>query len=122
MRVFVGILVGLALYTLFWLYFFKAFPFSSKKPNPSSLSFRTTSQPTTVPQDKRSEVLSVQTEKEEELPKSYSIDIIPRQQSFNLSCEFAAAASIIYHFTGDSSFSPQNEYEAEKTLMAKVGV
>lgn len=122
MRVFVGILVGLALYTLFWLYFFGVFPFSSKRPQLSSVvALKTIPQSTVIPQNKQKEVLAVQTASNE-LPKSYSIDIIPRQQSFNLSCEFAAAASIIYHFTGDSSFSPQNEYEAEKMLMAKVGV
>lgn len=111
-------------YTLFWLYFFKVSPFASKKPQPASVVLKTTVQPTTTPQEKRSEVLSVRTVQtvKDELPKSYKIDILPRQQSFNLSCEFAAAASIIYHFKNDPAFSPQNESEAEKMLMARVGV
>lgn len=111
-------------YTLFWLYFFKVFPFASKKPQFVSVALKTVPQPTTAPHDKSSQVLSVQTVQTEnnELPKSYRINILSRRQSFNLSCEFAAAASIIYHFTQDPAFSPQNEYEAEKTLMAKVGI
>lgn len=118
-RVFVLFAFFFSFYTLFWLYFFKAFPFALKK--------STTVQLTTTPQEtqaKRSEVLSVQTVQtaKDELPKTYKINILSRQQSFNLSCEFAAAASIIYHFKNDPAFSPQNEYEAEKTLMAKVGV
>lgn len=111
-------------YTLFWLYFFKAFPFNSKKPQSVSVALKTVPQSIPTPQDKSSEVLSVQTVQTEkdDLPKAYKIDILSRKQSFNLSCEFAAAASIIYHFKNDPAFSPQNEYEAEKTLMAKVGV
>lgn len=57
-----------------------------------------------------------------QIPSNYSIQIASRKQVFNLSCEFAAAAAILYHFTTDSQFSVQNEEQAEKTLIGKVGV
>lgn len=121
MKRFLIIFVGFfSFYTLFWLWFFKAFPFTSKKPQFVSIALKTVPQPTTQPQED-SKVLSVQSINNE-FPKSYVIDVIPRRQSFNLSCEFAAAASIIYHFKGDPQFSPVNEESAEKILMAKVGV
>lgn len=122
-RIVFGLFIFFVFYTFFWLWFFKAFPFTSKKPQSISVALKTIPQPITQPQ-KDSKVLSAQTVQTEnnELPKSYKIDILPRRQSFNLSCEFAAAASIIYHFTVNPAFSPQNENEAEKTLMAKVGV
>jgi uncharacterized protein YvpB len=54
------------------------------------------------------------------LPDKYQLTVTPRRQVFNLSCEFAAAATVLYHYTNDASFSPQNELTAEKTLLAKV--
>lgn len=123
-RFLIVFVVFFSFYTLFWLWFFKAFPFASKKTQSISVAFRAVPQSIPTPQDERSEVLSAQTIQTEKdgLPKSYAIDILPRKQSFNLSCEFAAAASIIYHFKNDPQFSPANEENAEKTLMAKVGV
>lgn len=63
-----------------------------------------------------------QRNKTDELPESYKIILTPRIQAFNLSCEFAAASSIIYHFTNNPDFSIQNEKKAEEILMEKVGV
>ncbi len=40
---------------------------------------------------------------------------------FNLSCEFAGASAIIYHFTNNPIFTVANEVEAEKTLIAQIG-
>lgn len=57
-----------------------------------------------------------------ELPLNYKINIQPRRQAFNLSCEFAAASSIIYHFTNNLDFSMKNELSAEKLLMAKMEI
>lgn len=54
------------------------------------------------------------------IPVSYTLSISPRKQVFNLSCEFAAAAAIIHHYTNDSFFAPQSELVAEKTLIAKI--
>lgn len=53
-------------------------------------------------------------------PKNYLLSFMPRKQAFGLSCEFAAAASILYHYKNDEFFSIKNELEAEKTLIAKI--
>lgn len=53
---------------------------------------------------------------------SYSIDIAPRRQVYGLSCEFAVATAILYHFTSDSRFSLKNAKTAEELLIGKVGV
>lgn len=55
-------------------------------------------------------------------PGSYKIDLLPRKQAFNLSCEFAAATAIIYHYTNDLLMDFKNQKEAEKTLISKIGV
>lgn len=54
------------------------------------------------------------------IPGSYSLSVLPRKQIFNLSCEFAAATVVIYHYTNDDFFSVKNQLEAEKTLIAKI--
>lgn len=59
-------------------------------------------------------------EKAASLPLSYTLSLTPRKQIFNLSCEFAAASAVIYHYTNDAFFSPSNELAAEKSLIAKV--
>jgi len=56
------------------------------------------------------------------LPESYKIILTPRTQAFNLSCEFAAASAILYHFTNNPDFSIQNKKQAEEILMEKVGL
>lgn len=54
------------------------------------------------------------------IPTSYILSITSRKQVFNLSCEFAAAAAIIYHYKNDEFFSLKNELAAEKALIAKI--
>lgn len=58
----------------------------------------------------------------ESLPLSYNLSVLPRKQVFNLSCEFAAAATILFHYTSNNEFSPANEEQAEKILVEQVGV
>lgn len=55
------------------------------------------------------------------VPNTFSLSLEPRKQKFNLSCEFAAASSILYYFTKSPAFLVQNEESAEKMLMAKIG-
>ncbi len=59
-------------------------------------------------------------EKVTTLPASYTLSIVPRKQVFNLSCEFAAAAAVIYHYNNNELFATQNELAAERTLIAKI--
>lgn len=54
------------------------------------------------------------------IPDSYLLSLFPRKQVFNLSCEFAAATAIIYHYTTDELFAVKNQLEAEKALIAKI--
>ena len=54
------------------------------------------------------------------IPESYSLSVLPRKQVFNLSCEFAAATAIIYHFTNDELFAVKNQLSAEKKLISKI--
>ncbi|MDZ4228092.1 MAG: C39 family peptidase [Candidatus Levybacteria bacterium] len=117
-KIVVGGLTFLSLYILFWLWFFdtpkphkniinipkNASVFNFVENNSLVLGSRSYPQP----------VLS--------LPSSHKISIDLRRQSFNLSCEFAAAASIIYHFTNDPDFSVMQELTAEKTLINKVAI
>ncbi|MBI2074599.1 MAG: C39 family peptidase [Candidatus Levybacteria bacterium] len=56
------------------------------------------------------------------LPESYKISLVSRRQVFNLSCEFAAASAVIFHYTNNQDFNPTNERGAEETLMKKVGI
>lgn len=116
-RLFFGVLIFLIFYTLFWLNFFHVF---KEKPkislvNNTSLPSTTNTQATI---DQHENVLGVTNFS---FPQSYTVPIIPRKQVFNLSCEFAAAAAIIYHFKNDSFFAPPNELAAEKALMAQIG-
>ncbi len=115
-KFFVGVVVFLGLYTFFWLRFFHVAPFEKSKaslsnnlvlPTPAATATASTNQnvlgATTVP-----------------LPQSYMLSVTARKQVFNLSCEFAAAAAILYHYKNDEFFSPNNELTAEKTLIAKI--
>lgn len=56
-----------------------------------------------------------------EVPLSSNISLLPRRQVFNLSCEFAVASAIIYHYTLDPKFNAWNEEVAERALIEKVG-
>lgn len=116
-KIIAGVALFLLFYTLFWINFFHvpsakkgkgAVPTSVSAilENKIVLSASSVSNPMSKPS----------------VPISFNIVLEPRRQVFNLSCEFAAAAAIIYHFTGNSIFSPSNENVAEKTLMQQVGV
>ncbi|RJQ24840.1 hypothetical protein C4577_06880 [Candidatus Parcubacteria bacterium] len=59
-------------------------------------------------------------ESQEIIPLSFKINLPSRKQVYNLSCEFAASAAIIYYFSNFPDFSPQNELSAEKTLISQV--
>lgn len=109
------LIVGLFLisfYIGFWLWFFNT-PGSSKIianiPNKIS-SFAKSS----------SLVLGDKAEAQPTLPESYKIPLEMRRQAFNLSCEFAAASGIIFHFTANPDFAPANERVAEKKLINKM--
>ncbi len=54
------------------------------------------------------------------IPSAYALSVVPRKQVFNLSCEFAAATAIIYHYTNDELFAVKNQLSAEKALIAKI--
>lgn len=56
------------------------------------------------------------------IPESYKITVIPRRQMFGLSCEFASATTILYHYTAKPEFSVDNAKSAEELLIQKVGV
>lgn len=99
-------------YTFFWINFF-----SVSKPHHQVVNLP---QNTPWPQIDTQTVLAQSTAVE--IPKSYSVELLPRRQAFNLSCEFAAGAAIIHYFTNDKDFSSQNEESAEKKLAEKIGV
>lgn len=103
-----------SIYTIFWFWFFA--PITTRN---NILSI-----PSKIAHSAFSEinsVLGVQIP-EPALPPSYKVFIDSRQQFFNLSCEFAAVASILFHFTNNPNFSPANEETAEKTLINKVAI
>lgn len=56
------------------------------------------------------------------LPSTSKIQLEFRKQAFNLSCEFAAASSIIFHFTNNPDFAAKNEIAAEKKLINKMWI
>lgn len=115
-------------YTLFWLYYFKIFPpqkvNKTISPEVKTIGFeniKTKKENKPLPTH---EVLSVSTDNNNSIndfAQSYKIDILPRKQVFNLSCELAAASSIIFHYKENPDFSPQNEKTAEKILIEKIG-
>lgn len=102
-------------YTIFWVTFFQTTDNSNAQNIPSGIpSLRNISMPLNT-------VLSLQTSANKPL-ETYTIPILLRKQVFNLSCEFAAASAILFHFTNDPTFSVANEESAEKTLMTKIGI
>lgn len=115
-------IVSLYTYTLFWIFFFNSQKTADTIATPPKVLSSRVYEPVVregglEENTEQGIVAGVKT-----LQESYTITVIPRKQKFNLSCEFAAAASIIYHFTQDPKFSVENSVEAEKTLMEKVGV
>ncbi len=116
-----SIIIFLGVYTLFWVYFLKPAPL---QPIPPVQSLKQTQDEQVSSSGGASgglnpTVLGANTVA---LPESFEISFIPRRQQFGLSCEFSAATSIIYHYTGKSEFSPENGLSSEKKLIEQVGV
>lgn len=109
-------MVFVSFYMLFWLWFFAA-PDAQK--NIQNKQLAVYSYPVSAKND--TSVLGAQTSVGV-LPQSFEIAIEPRRQFYNLSCEFAAASGIIYHFTSNPNFAVANESIAEKTLINDVVV
>ncbi len=108
--IFAGVFL-FSIYTIFWFWYFE-------KPQNKNIAY--------LPKKfyaafikKASLVLGTQIS-EPSLPESYKITIDQRRQFFNLSCEFATAAGIVFHFTANPVFAVNNESTAEKTLINKV--
>lgn len=115
-KIIVGGLAFISFYILFWLWFFaplKAHKNIVNVPRKIS-SFK--------PVEKNNLVLSAKSDPQPVMPLSYKIFLDLRRQSFNLSCEFAAAASIIFHFTNNPDFAVVNEVSAEEKLINKIGI
>ncbi|MBF8249418.1 MAG: hypothetical protein HW400_19 [Candidatus Levybacteria bacterium] len=115
-KIIIGVLAFVSFYMVFWLWFFDT-PKSYKNTVniPKKLS-------SFSPAANNNLVLGDKVEPQQVLPVSYKIPLDPRRQSFNLSCEFAAASSIIFHFTNNPSFAVVNEIEAEKKLINKMWI
>lgn len=118
-------IVSFYTYTLFWIFFFGI----QKIPDTTAIPPQVLSAESKEPVRIEEELEEEEVEKEQELigevqnlPTLYTISVTPRKQKFNLSCEFASAATIIHHFTGNPIFNAANEEQAEKTLMEKVGL
>lgn len=103
-------------YTLFWV---KIFDKPKVKINPK---FAVATESSSVSQQVLSAQNYVQPSPTETSFASLIIPLDTRRQAFNLSCEFAAAASIIEHFTQNPDFQSTNELRAEEMLMQQVGV
>lgn len=128
------LLLFFVLYTAFWLQYFHVTFLN--KPQTTSATLHDTQARDTNSADlqkqdlSQSVVLGTQTDdqssilnsEETVVPLEHSIAFVDRKQSFNLSCEFAAASAIIYHYTGTQDFKKENEEHAEKILMKQVGV
>jgi len=118
---FITIVIFFLFYAFFW---FKLFEPSKKivleSPVSKYLPFNIAANNLFPTGGKAKNVLSSNTD--EVLPESYKINLALRKQAFNLSCEFAAASSVIYHFTNNPEFSPAKEQQSEKVLMEKIGV
>lgn len=109
---------------MFWAAFFKKNTISSDliSPNAKSKGFLQTIFPPPGVLGESFNPFFSKPESKKSIPLSYGLSVVPRKQVFNLSCEFAAAATIIYHYTKNSEFSVINEREAEETLIENVGV
>ncbi len=103
-----------SIYTIFWFWFF-----APSKTQRNILNFSGRLAYSTF--SEINSVLGAQTS-QPALPLSQEISIDSRRQFFNLSCEFAAASSIIFHFTNNPVFPATNEETAEKTLIKQVAI
>jgi uncharacterized protein YvpB len=116
-KIIAGFVLFFLFYALFWVNFFHASPIRKQK-STSPTSFPPVLENKTV----LSAASVVSPIPKPNIPSSWNIPLEPRRQAFNLSCEFAAASIIIYHFTNNSIFSPKNEGISEKTLIQQIGV
>lgn len=119
-RVILIVFLFFVCYTVFWIFIAKIT--HNKNSAPSQLTL--ISPHVKILETKKianSEASLVPQVANQQIQTSYPINLPPRKQVFNLSCEFAVASAIIYHFTKDEQFSPENEKTAEKTLIEKVG-
>lgn len=113
-KIIIGGLLFISFYMFFWLWFFDTSNSHKSIVNLSNkFSFF-------KPLNDIS-VLGINDSQPYQLP-SYKITLDPRRQAFNLSCEFAAASSIIFHFTNNPDFAVNNEINAEKKLINKVWI
>lgn len=116
---------GVFLYTLFWIWFFAA---GENKPlqtelKPEQAFAQSLPDPKPTERIVKSSEQKIETQdKIIALPERFSLDVTPRRQFFNLSCEFAAASSIIYYYTGLSDFKSSNQENAERTLIEKTPI
>ncbi len=115
-KLLVGTIIFLFFYSLFWVYFFRVTLFKKS----TILSSSTIALPTPTIPVMSSTNHHVPGATSIQMPQSYMLSVVPRKQVFNLSCEFAAAAAIMYFYKNDEMFSPKNELDAEKTLIAKI--
>lgn len=114
-KIILGGLAFISFYIFFWLWFFDT-------PKPHSILANIPKKQSSFNFiENNNSVLSAQTA-EAVLPSFYKIPVDLRKQFFNLSCEFAVAASIIFHFTNNPVFAANNELLAEKTLINKVTI
>lgn len=106
------------LYSLFWIYYFDSTVSRQQElPEQTVLSSQVISREEQfIDQSAEAPQLS------DALPFEVRIPVEPRRQQFNLSCEFAAAAAVIYHFSRNGLFAPASEEQAEKALMQEVGL
>lgn len=109
----VGIIL-FSIYTVFWVWFFD----TPTKKNIAS-NFKNFAYLASLKKD--TSTLGAQATRDI-APSSYKISLDLRKQYFNLSCEFAAAAGIIFHFTNNPQFAVALEGEAEKILINKVKI
>jgi uncharacterized protein YvpB len=126
-RILAGFALFLLFYTFFWANFFHVLPSKKQKapvnsPTPIFDATTTSFSPALGNKTVLSATSVIDSIPKPNMPSSWNIPLEPRKQAFNLSCEFAAASIIIYHFTNNSTFSPKNEDISEKTLMQQVGV
>jgi len=104
--------VLLVFYALFWYHYF----FSAK-------SSKSTSEPVQVPPSPQTVLGDTIVPSVFQLPSQYEkADITTRRQAFNLSCEFASAATVIYEYTRNDQFAPSNEKTSEEILFKQVDV
>jgi len=114
-KIIIGGFLFLSFYIAFWLWFFEPSPHKNTLNIPKKQS-------AFAPSENNNLVLGVESTPEPSLPLSYLIPIDSRRQYFNLSCEFAAASGIIFHFTKNPNFAVSNQAQAEKELIEKVWI